>query len=253
MSTEIQYDDLQHNAAQIDAAVTAVQSLAPVASSGAYDDLTGPPVIDTALSPTSTNAVQNNAVSAALSGKADSADLTALSALEAADRAALAAVIDSGTKNLVNTLDAQNYNYQGTFPAVIAGVTYTRNADGSISATGSTSATRVFKVPVSLENGKVYTISGCPSGGSDSGYRVDIRKAGTVDVVAIDYGEGASFTASQAAYDLCIRYPSGAAPAETFKLMVCVKAAWDISQNYVPYVPDNAALWAMIQALEANV
>ena len=49
-----------------------VSGLATVATSGKYSDLTGRPTIDTALNSTSTNAVQNKVIKAALDGKSDS-------------------------------------------------------------------------------------------------------------------------------------------------------------------------------------
>ena len=48
-----------------------VTGLATVATSGKYSDLTGTPTIDSALSSTSTNAVQNKAINTALAGKVD--------------------------------------------------------------------------------------------------------------------------------------------------------------------------------------
>lgn len=174
---------------------------------------------------------------------------TALSALQTVDRAALAFIIDRSAKNLLDPEAAQGYNYQGSYPSTIAGVTYTLNPDGSITTSGSTSATRVFKIPVTLVSGTQYTISGCPAGGSDSGYRVDIRPAGTTTVTAIDYGEGATFTADQTAYDLCIRYPSGKTPAETFYLMITSKAVWDITKAYVKYSPAVSQIYTLIQSL----
>lgn len=47
-----------------------ITGLATVATSGKYSDLTGRPTIDTKLSTTSTNAVQNKVVTAAINGKA---------------------------------------------------------------------------------------------------------------------------------------------------------------------------------------
>ena len=172
---------------------------------------------------------------------------TALSALQTVDRAAIAFIIDRSAKNLLDPEAAQGYNYQGTYPATIAGVTYTLNADGSITTSGTTSATRVFKIPVTLVSGTQYAISGCPSGGSDSGYRVDIRPAGTTTVSAIDYGDGATFTADQTAYDLCIRYPSGKTPAETFYLMITTKPVWDITKAYVKFTPTLPQIYTLIQ------
>ena len=154
MSTEIQYDDLQHNAAQIDAAVTAVQSLAPVASSGAYDDLTGKPVIDTAISTTSTNAVQNNAVSAALSVKADSADLTAEAGARAAADAALQTAVDgkASVSDIygVGTAIAPNSDLDDL---TAAGVYYSDSAATSASLSNCPHTASIFHMFVYLPYG----------------------------------------------------------------------------------------------------
>lgn len=61
---------LNENFTKIDTAVAAkasTSSLAAVATSGAYADLTGKPTVDAALDAESTNAVQNAAVAAGLS------------------------------------------------------------------------------------------------------------------------------------------------------------------------------------------
>ncbi len=52
-------------------------SLATVATTGDYGDLTGVPTIDATISSSSTNAVQNSAIYAALADKADSTDIGA--------------------------------------------------------------------------------------------------------------------------------------------------------------------------------
>lgn len=58
-----------------DAYIQNKPTLATVATSGAYTDLTGTPTVDTALSTSSTNAVQNRAIKTALDAKANTADL----------------------------------------------------------------------------------------------------------------------------------------------------------------------------------
>lgn len=151
------------------------------------------------------------------------------------NRMKLVEAVNNGPKNRVNTLDAEHYNGQGNLPNTIGGVKYSINQDGSISTYGHTTATRVFKVPVTLVANVQYMVSGCPQGGSDSTYRVDIRLAGTTNVVAIDYGQGVIFTPEQTNYDVCIRYPSSKDPNETFPLMICTYPDWLISEDYVPY------------------
>ena len=60
-----------YTSAQVDTLLAAkanTSSLATVATSGAYSDLTGKPTIDTALDTTSTNAVENKAIAEAVNG-----------------------------------------------------------------------------------------------------------------------------------------------------------------------------------------
>lgn len=173
-----------------------------------------------------------------------------LSGLEEKDRAALAEIIDNGAKNIANPLSAEGYSSQGTFPITMGGVTFTLNADGTITTSNTATTTTTMKIPVKLKTGKSYTISGCPSGGTSTSYRIDIRLKGTTTVKAYDYGEGAEFIAEQEDYDLCIRYQNGQEAAQTFSPMVCSSAAYAISPAFVPYVPSNAELYTMIQALQ---
>ena len=98
-----EYITMSHTAAEIDSAVTSIVNhvanttihvtatdkqnwnakpnstdFAAVAFSGSYADLLNTPTIDSALSGTSTNAVQNKVVKAALDLKANTADLAAV-------------------------------------------------------------------------------------------------------------------------------------------------------------------------------
>lgn len=98
-----QYVELTHTAAEVDSAVTSIVShvanttihvtaadkqnwnakpnstdFAAVAFSGSYADLLNTPTIDSSLSDSSTNAVQNKVVKAALDLKANTADLASV-------------------------------------------------------------------------------------------------------------------------------------------------------------------------------
>ena len=84
------------------------------------------------------------------------------------------------------------------------GLTFTDNGDGTITVNGTATATTVFQIKgrssgntLGLEVGTEYTISGCPNGGSGSTYKVDILKYSST-AYATDYGNGASFTYSEA-------------------------------------------------------
>lgn len=76
------------------------------------------------------------------------------------------------------------------------GITYTINADGSITANGATgSETSYFSFKEYFEISKPakYTLSGCPSGGSQSTWELQLykQKQGSNDVLTLDdYGAG---------------------------------------------------------------
>lgn len=83
----------------------------------------------------------------------------------------------------------------------VSGVTFTRNEDGSILAVGtSTETVQLMLVP--LDSGFLtlpagtYTLSGCPSGGSNTTWKLDLatRVSGTIVDIGIDFGSGATFT-----------------------------------------------------------
>ena len=113
--------DLAAIRAGASAGATAVQpgDLATVATSGSYSDLTNKPVIDSALSSTSTNAVQNKVVDSALAGKQSTiSDLSTIRAGASAGATAvqpdeLATVATTGSYNdLLNkpTIPAEQVN-----------------------------------------------------------------------------------------------------------------------------------------------
>lgn len=104
-----------------------------------------------------------------------------------------------GAKNL----NARPYTHPDT--RTYNGVTWTVNADGSITANGTaTGGNSQFQChpristganPLVLPNGK-YIVSGCPSGGSGTKYFVQILATinGTANVYAYEYGAGREFT-----------------------------------------------------------
>lgn len=167
------------------------------------------------------------------------------------DEAALVELVDSGAKNfLQNTATSQT----------ISGVTFTVNADKSITLSGTAEAniTSFFicrAIPALTGN---MVLSGCPAGGSSNTYKLDIldgTASGTVRFV--DTGEGKDVDWSlitTGTYTTRIRIQSGTTvDGLIFKPMLCTKAAWDISQQYVPYRPSYDELIARIEALEGGV
>lgn len=89
------------------------------------------------------------------------------------------------------------------------GVTFTIKEDGGIVANGTATSVAVLNmnVPSHPSSGQYY-LSGCPSGGSNETYRVELRDASGV-VLHIDNGSGAAFTVSQRVSIADIRIASG--------------------------------------------
>lgn len=84
----------------------------------------------------------------------------------------------------------------------ISGVVFTKNSDGSYHVQGTATATVVFDVMPYNSSGHftvqpgTYTLTGCPSGGSSSKYKLDIQISSSS--YKTDYGSGSTFTANSA-------------------------------------------------------
>ena len=113
----------------------------------------------------------------------------------------------SGNKNLIL------YPYYSTTKTA-NGITFTSNADGTVTANGTATAEAVFDViycwnntqTYPLEVGKTYTLGGCPSGG-ESGYQIQavFRSASNVASYFADKGSGLTFTADTTKYRIGVR------------------------------------------------
>lgn len=189
-------------------------------SSDTYVNISVPDV-DTALSPTSTNPVQNKAV-----------------------QGQLARLLNSGAKNLVKPPHSSDN---------IPGVTATINSDGSITLNGtctaSTFATYIFGAPL-LPAGS-YRLSGCPSGGSGSTFELSCGGGGLAKVT--DYGNSAGFTLqeqTQLTYIQIVARAGAVFNNTTFFPMICTAENYAVSSEFVPYAPTNRELYDMIQALQ---
>lgn len=122
-----------------------------------------------------------------------------------------------------------------------AGITYTVNADGSVSLTGANESTsyNYFSIPITFKAGK-YKVSGMPEGSSNSTYRVDIRanaEGGT------PYGYGFSefeveFTENTTAYYMIYIYASYKEKLDGVKFYPMVRYTDIMDSTYEPYKPD---------------
>lgn len=199
-------------------------------------------VVDSALSGSSTNPVQNKVIKSALDGKQASLTTAQLAAansgitadIVAADSAALTELVDSGAKNLLKITESSGTS---------SGVTFTVNADGTITTSGTVSGTSAT-FTISLITLKKGTYRFSNEGGEVQNQRdayIQANNGGTWDTVARDY-ESQTFTlASDSEIRIRVRVYAGY-ESGTFKPMICTKAEWDISQAYQPYVPSNKEL-----------
>ena len=129
------------------------------------------------------------------------------------------------------------------------GVTLAVNSDGTITTTGSTTSTYAAFI---LNNNVVlpagdYILSGCPSGGGDATYRIDI--SGTQ---SYDTGSGVQFTSTGAAITVRIRIGANI-DVNNFVWKPMIRKADIANGDFVSYAPNNHELWEMIKALQPTV
>lgn len=164
---------------------------------------------------------------------------------------ALTTQINSGGKNALqfDVLSAGSVN----------GLTFTINSDFSVTVSGTqtnpNNASFAFlrlgsDTPYYIDdlcNGN-YFLSGCPSGGSDSTYRMYAAKGSYVEY---DYGSGVLLeTTAETGIQLVIWIaPNYTIDTPlTFYPMIDLKTDHDISPTYVPYCPTLAELYALVRS-----
>lgn len=184
------------------------------------------------------NAIDHNFRTAAISN----ADLTKL---EAEDRAGLIECVDEGAKNIFKTFEASEIT---TVPATIAGLTFIRNADGSITLNGtnSTGSDVFIKIGVfNYEAGKEYAMGySCIKDGNVNkayAYSSDDYLASSYDPIRTH-----TYSSSGSAY-VYIRVASDYQFVNaTIYPMICTKAKYDISPNYESHALPNTDLTRMM-------
>lgn len=128
-----------------------------------------------------------------------------------------------------------------------SGLTYTVGDDKSITVSGTATGNFALTVKqVTLPAGE-YILSGCPTGGAENTYRMDISGTSYFDT-----GDGVKFTANgTTAQTIRIRIAEGVElSSAVFKPMV--RNAKISDTTYQKYVPTNAELYAMILALDTQ-
>lgn len=160
--------------------------------------------------------------------------------------------INTGAKNICNW---------SASTSTISGVTFTVNADKTVSTNG-TATTRsqkalVFNVPSTLKAGR-YVLSGCPNGGEQSGkilyclyiwdYKTNARVCPdeTGNGIEFDWSPDASHT-----YTITVDVRNGTdASGLIFKPMIRQSLITD--STFEPYAPTNRQLYEMILQLQGG-
>jgi len=130
---------------------------------------------------------------------------------------------------------------------VDSGITYTVNADGSVTCNGTATANNNLSIVTTSDNYYLpkgtYKLTGCPSGGTDNTYFIRLYNVTSGSAVQIgrEYGDGLAFNLTESAkIAVQIVFISGAtADNLTFKPMITV-ASYD--GDYVPYAKSNKEL-----------
>ena len=159
------------------------------------------------------------------------------------DEAALVEIVDGGAKN----------RWKITIPATLpTEFTATIDTDGGLILNGKTgSSALTFTTAVQFHAGETVVLSGCPAGGSDESYRIDILRGENTNYCYGDPVIASGFT--ETTYQVRIRIAANYTCNNLkFFPMVCTLVAWKISQAYQPYRPSYQELYEMVKALQAN-
>ena len=175
-----------------------------------------------------------------INGTIDNIDAQ-LKANDDKSNSALVELVDSGAKNKLN---------HTAYTRTVNGVTFTVNADRSITITsdGTNTQSLLYLVQNYTIPAGRYVLSGC-SGGSTTTYDVRIRVGGSA--FYINYNGGTEFTYNGTdTFEASIVVRASQTLNITMKPMICTKAEWNISQQYAPYRPSYQELYERVVALE---
>ena len=136
--------------------------------------------------------------------------------------------------------------------AVSGGITYIVNSDGTVHATGTSTAANSATLNIGhcvLPPGD-YVLSGCPAGGASTLYRIRLGSGSyTGSVVAQEFGDGAAFTLTQETDVYARFYVAPAAGAIDFIIRPMIRLASDIDVTFEPY---NGATYLVTLPTEAG-
>ena len=166
---------------------------------------------------------------------------TALSEAHTAN-SSIRRMIDQGAKNKLNVFAVQTQT--------INGITWTINADGTVTASGTaTDNSFLYLIPnnTNIAYGVETVISGCPAGGSSSTYEIQVAMTG--GTIYHDYGNGAVIPGDYVyRYFVCAVRSGQTVSNLTFKPMIDESWQHAYTRDFVPYSPTNAELYQIIRS-----
>lgn len=150
--------------------------------------------------------------------------------------------INTGSKNKLIITNQNN-------TLTVNGIIFTKNDDQTITVTGTATANADYPLNTAqpLEIGQSYILSGCPNGGGVDNFLLRQQSG------AIDYGDGATFTAESSSGNFYIRIRNGYAIQGSITFKPMLRAAEIKSNTFEPYAPTNRELYEGENQLQARV
>ena len=171
------------------------------------------------------------------------------SVFDVKDKSAMTLALNNkvGAKNLIP------YPYVDGTTKTASGVTYTVNADGTISTSGTSTGRSTFMLAndIVLPTGR-YIVTGCPSEGGETLYHIAIRYAvGSESTYYLDIGDGLELTVgdNSSLRIWCVTDGSGInMSGKVFKPML--RFAEDTDDTYEPYAMTNRGLTTSLMQIQ---
>ena len=195
-------------------------------------------------------------------------DSTVMSAKNVAENytpnSSLVEVVDNGAKNQLNIPDIETLKALNTEAGVehgtwsgnsftFDGVTFTINyADNTITTSGTSARDheRIVINKFTFKSNNDYMVSGCPTGGSTSGYSIAM-----LNYTNRDTGGGLEVEGDDVTRYLVIYAQNSGTDMSglTFKPMICTKSQFGISPEYEPYALGNQVITpALIEQVDSG-
>lgn len=168
-------------------------------------------------------------------------------------------LVDSGAKNELGPLPdlelLKSYNSQSGYvwnnnSVTYNGVTYTIDSDGIISLSGTSSSTMSYLTLFDYGSSGVTKFSGkvlsgcCADGNYASKYALYAVKPDGNTAISNENEQGVIIPNNSIRYIRILVRPNVNVNGLVFKPMICSKAAWDVSHQYVPYRPSLETLYS---------